>query len=107
MSLKFEQCWALARTRSLLYDLVTPECRPKTVKELRNRVFRCLRHFPPLTDTGEPMFSSDGFALQDSGEVSLIDRLKQTEKWKQAERKVSALKKKAMKKGSKKGGKKC
>jgi len=61
MSLKYEQHNALLMTRELLFDLQTPETRPKTVKELKERVRRCLRHFPPLDKDGSPMFSNDGF----------------------------------------------
>jgi len=26
---------------------------------MKDRVTRCLRHFPPLTETGQPIFSND------------------------------------------------
>jgi hypothetical protein len=61
MSLKFEQYESLKRTRELLFDLLDPKKRPKSVKETRNRVFSCLRHFPPLREDGEPVFSNDDF----------------------------------------------
>jgi hypothetical protein len=61
MSLKYEQHNALLMTRELLFDLQTPGTRPKTVKELKERVRRCLRHFPPLDKDGSPMFSQDNF----------------------------------------------
>jgi len=57
MSIKSEQYRALLYTRELLYDLLTSEKRPKRVKELRERVRTCLRHFPFLNKDGEPMFS--------------------------------------------------
>jgi hypothetical protein len=61
MSLKNEQYRSLYYTRELLCDLLTPKARPKTVAQMKARVKRCLRHFPPLDETGAPMFSQDGF----------------------------------------------
>jgi hypothetical protein len=61
MSLRFEQRRALLRSRELLYDLLNPQKRPKTVKEMRQRVSSALRHFPFLTEQGEPMWSNDEF----------------------------------------------
>lgn len=62
MSLRYEQEASLLMTRELLLDLTSPKTRPKTVKELNERLRRCLRHFPPLDKDGSPIFSSDGFA---------------------------------------------
>jgi hypothetical protein len=59
MSLRYEQHESLRRTKEFLFDLLLTDKRPKTVKELKSRVRRCLRHFPPLTKDGEPMFSND------------------------------------------------
>ena len=61
MSLKLEQFRSLAATQALLFDLLETKKRPKTVKELKARVFRVLRHWPPLREGGEPMFSQDTF----------------------------------------------
>jgi hypothetical protein len=61
MSLRFEQRRALLRSRELLYDLLNPQKRPKTVKEMRQRVSSALRHFPFLDERGEPMWSQDDF----------------------------------------------
>jgi hypothetical protein len=61
MSLKFEQRRALLIARQLLRDLLHPLTRPKTVKELRDRASSALRHFPFLTEQGEPMWSNDEF----------------------------------------------
>jgi hypothetical protein len=58
MSIRKEQYQALLRTEELLRDLVNPKKRPKTQKEMRDRVSRCLKHFPRLTDEGEPIFSN-------------------------------------------------
>jgi hypothetical protein len=35
--------------------------RPKTMKELRMRVCSAMRHFPPLDERGEPIWSQDNF----------------------------------------------
>jgi hypothetical protein len=61
MSLRYEQHRALKHTQELLFDLLHPQTRPKNVTEMKERVRRCLRHFPPLTKHGEPMFSHDDF----------------------------------------------
>jgi hypothetical protein len=63
MSLRFEQEASLLMTREFLLDLLNTSTRPKTVKDLKERARRCLRHYPPLTQDGEPMFSNDGFSL--------------------------------------------
>jgi hypothetical protein len=59
MSLRYQQHESLRRTRELLYDMLFTQTRPKTVKEMKQRVMRCLRHFPPLTEAGQPIFSND------------------------------------------------
>ena len=61
MSLRHEQRRALLKARDLLRDLLHPSTRPKTVKELRERASRALRHYPFLDDRGEPMWSQDEF----------------------------------------------
>ncbi len=61
MSLKYEQRRALLKARDLLRDLLHPSTRPKTVKELRERASSALRHYPFLTEKGEPMWSNDEF----------------------------------------------
>jgi hypothetical protein len=63
MSLAYEQYRSLATTRDLLYDLLSPKQRPKTIKELKRRVHQALRHYPPLRENGEPMFSQDNFKI--------------------------------------------
>lgn len=60
MSIKIEQYQALKNTRNFLRELLTPE-RPKTARELKEKATRCLRHFPFLKETGEPIFSKDEF----------------------------------------------
>jgi hypothetical protein len=62
MSLKYEQHHSLKKTQSFLRDLLFTDTRPKTVKELKDRAYSCLRHFPHLKENGEPMFSQDGFS---------------------------------------------
>lgn len=61
MSIKSEQFYSLVKTQEFLRDLLTVDQYPKTKKEMRDRAYRCLRHFPYLKDTGEPMFSRDDF----------------------------------------------
>jgi len=69
MSLRYEQYWALRRTRQLLADLLHPSTRPKTVKELRGRASACLRHFPFLEASGKPIWSQDEFASPEGYEL--------------------------------------
>ena len=62
MSLGYEQQRALLRTQEFLRDLLDRQKTPRVPKEVRERAYRCLRHFPFLDgDTGEPMFSHDEF----------------------------------------------
>lgn len=57
MSLKHEQYNSLIYTRDFLYDLLDPKKRPKKQSEIKDRVRRCLRHYPPLDENGQPIFS--------------------------------------------------
>ena len=59
MSLRYEQYWSLIKTQKFLRDLFDTKTRPKTVKELKNRAYSCLRHFPFLKENGMPYFSRD------------------------------------------------
>ena len=59
MSLRYQQYRALVLARELLHDLLTVEKYPKTKKEMRERAYWCLRHFPPLYDNGQPIWSRD------------------------------------------------
>jgi hypothetical protein len=61
MSLKAEQYNSLVKTQKFLRDLLYKDTRPKKVSELKERAYRCLRHFPHLKENGEPMFSMDDF----------------------------------------------
>ena len=65
MSLRYEQHRALLMTREFLFDLLQSDTRPKTVAETKekDRARRCLRHFPPLRESGEPIFSQDDWNL--------------------------------------------
>ena len=65
MSLRYEQYRSLKMTQDFLKLMFTKEC-PKTKKELRAHAYRCLRHFPCLTETGEPMFSQDTITIDNT-----------------------------------------
>lgn len=56
--MKNEQYASLLKTRELLFDLLDPKKRPKTQKEMQQRVKACLRHYPFLEADGKPMFSN-------------------------------------------------
>jgi len=60
MSLRNEQYNSLRKTREFLRLLMTPQ-RPKRAKEIKEMAYSCLRHFPFLTENGEPMWSQDPF----------------------------------------------
>ena len=70
MSLKYEQYNSLVKTQKFLRDLLFTDTRPKKVSELKERAYRCLRHFPHLKENGEPMFSGDDFPCP---KIQLID----------------------------------
>jgi len=57
MSIRAEQFRSLLSTRNLMYDLLRTDRRPKTVREMKERVRRCLKHYPFLKEDGEPIFS--------------------------------------------------
>lgn len=61
MSLKCEQLAALVKTQKFLRSLLTVDEYPKTKKEMREKAYRCLRHFPRLDETGKPVYSLDDF----------------------------------------------
>lgn len=61
MSIKSEQYRSLIQTQQFLRDLLTIDKYPKTKKEMRDRAYSCLRHFPFLDERGEPQFSRDDF----------------------------------------------
>jgi hypothetical protein len=61
MSLRYEQYMALLKTRNFLRDLLSIDEYPKTKKEMRERAYRCIKHYPFLQDSGKPIFSEDDF----------------------------------------------
>jgi hypothetical protein len=66
MSLRYEQFWALKRSRDFLRLLMTP-ARPRAAQAIRREAAACLRHFPMLTSTGRPVFSEDDLTAADGG----------------------------------------
>lgn len=61
MSLRYEQYRALRSSRDFLTSLLHSSTRPRTAKELKARAYACLRHYPMLTEAGQPLFSQDSF----------------------------------------------
>jgi len=62
MSLRYEQYNSLKQTRELLRSLMYSETFvTKSVNELREEAHRCFRHFPPLHESGQPLWSQDEF----------------------------------------------
>ena len=72
MSLKYQQYRSLKWTRALLFRLMSTD-RPKSVKELKKEVSICLKHFPALMETGEPIFSDDNILASEEFVVASID----------------------------------
>jgi hypothetical protein len=66
MSLRYEQHRALLKARALLRDMMDPQRRPRKAGEMRHRAADALKHFPPLTDAGEPLWSGDTFSPPES-----------------------------------------
>lgn len=60
MSLRQEQYWAIQRTRDFLRELLRWKGYMNK-KEVRERAYRCLKHFPFLHENGQPMWSKDEF----------------------------------------------
>ena len=60
MSLRYEQYDSLRKTKEFLRELLASKKR-WTKKELREKAYSCLRHYPCLHDTGQPIFSRDEF----------------------------------------------
>jgi len=60
-SLRYEQYNSLRRVRIFLRGLLTVHAYPKNKKDMRRQASDCLRHFPHLYDSGEPMWSQDDF----------------------------------------------
>jgi hypothetical protein len=58
MSLRCEQRRALLNSREFFLLLMLAGKR-WTKTELRHNAARCLKHFPPLHDNGEPIWSQD------------------------------------------------
>ena len=56
MSLRYEQYNALKLSKEFLTVLLR---HPK--KEIRDKAYNCLRHFPRLEESGKPQFSKDEF----------------------------------------------
>jgi hypothetical protein len=63
MSLRYEQYWSLLRTRDFLRRLLTSPRLPQ--KELKREASSCLRHYPFMTDKGQPIWSRDPFTDDD------------------------------------------
>lgn len=56
MSLRNEQYQSLKSVKELLHQILE-KAMPRS--EMKKRIIQALRHYPPLTDKGEPIFSQD------------------------------------------------
>jgi hypothetical protein len=75
MSLRYEQYSALLKSKELLLDIMNPLTTPQSKEELTNRAYRAMRHFPALTENGQPIFSTDPFTKDDIPVNNSIDIL--------------------------------
>jgi hypothetical protein len=60
MSLRYEQYYALLRTREFMRKLLWEAGKMKT-SEIKQGAGDCLHHFPHLDDKGQPFWSQDPF----------------------------------------------
>jgi hypothetical protein len=58
MSLRYEQYSSLKQTKDFLRELLQKNM-PRS--EMKKKIIRALRHYPPLDEKGKPMFSQDEF----------------------------------------------
>ena len=65
MSLRYEQYHALKRSRKLLREMLRPGFKKFKAQEIRDKAYGCLRHFPTLSENGQPLFSEDEFTVDD------------------------------------------
>ena len=63
MSIRIEQYRALKMTKEFLFEMLDSKKTPRVPGDVRRRASRCLRHYPPLFQNGEPMFSKDDIGL--------------------------------------------
>ena len=59
-SLRYEQYNSLKLTQHFLRDILRWEG-PMRKRDMRERAYRCLRHFPFLHESGQPIWSKDEF----------------------------------------------
>ena len=63
MSLRYEQCRSLKKTRDFL-GLILRSPR-MSHKDLRDHAYSCLHHYPFLNEHGQPIWSHDPFTNDD------------------------------------------
>jgi hypothetical protein len=59
MSLRYEQYRSLLLTKRLLAAILVNPHSHWTATDLKERASQALKHFPPLTENGEPQWSKD------------------------------------------------
>ena len=64
MSLRYEQYYSLKKTQTFLRELLLRPGRWSKA-ELREEAGSCLKHYPHLTEKGQPMWSKDEFTEDD------------------------------------------
>ena len=62
MSLRYEQYQSLKSVKELLHQILY-KTMPRS--EMKKKIIQALRHYPPLTEAGEPIFSQDEFTADE------------------------------------------
>jgi hypothetical protein len=75
MSLRYEQYRALQLARKLLVEIINKPHSQWTACALKSKAAQALRHFPALTDKGEPFFSKDTLTVDEVKHAVYIPRL--------------------------------
>ena len=66
MTLPIERTQAVLRTEEFLKDLLDPKKTPRVPRQMRDRAYRCLRHYPSrynmmyIEDSFENLEDTDG-----------------------------------------------
>lgn len=68
----YDQYKTIRRARNFLRSLLDPKETPKLPRKYRTEAYRCLRHFPTLHDSGQPIWSQDPFTEDEPNNTESI-----------------------------------
>jgi len=75
MSLRYEQYRSLLLAKALLLEIINKPHAHWTAHTLKRRAAQAMRHFPCLTEKGEPDWSRDTMTVDEVKHVVYIPRL--------------------------------